>query len=248
MAYCSAFLLALLLFDEQRQGLFTVSAVRNLQIVSPLQSLTIWDSEAVGLGSDGSSEVPVTSYRGRFLPRFRAGLAGESKARKEFSAKQKKRLQQSAAAAGESSRSWATSAEASDRRAVDMEERAAEKAFDEAVQKFESEQAKLDQRKGKQVNENQYQFVGVVNPKTGGSAVEAPPITWYARKKPKNAKWSLRLVHVNREAILTDLFRRGKIDVFAKYDNISGSQPATGEASKQPLVTPKYSVRKRSWM
>lgn len=80
-------------------------------------------------------------------------------------------------------------------------------------------------------------------------------ISWHARPKPENAKWSVRLVHVNKDAIIKDLFNRGKIDIFAKYTN-TGRQVETVEKGEDgetvtkkttvPIVTTKYEVRERS--
>ena len=90
-------------------------------------------------------------------------------------------------------------------------------------------------RKGK--NPNAYQFVGVVKRRSD------KPISWYARKKPADAKWSVRLVHVNQDAIIKDLFNRGKIDIFAKYKNTG----KVDEETNVPVITSKYEVRERSW-
>lgn len=136
-------------------------AVRDLQIVSPLQSLTIGDQEA----------GTPTSARERFLTTLR----DETDTTTQVVSKQPR-------------------------------------------------------------NPNQYQFVGVVNDASDS------PITWYARPKPSHARWSLRLVHVHREAILKDLFDQGKIDIFAKYEN-RGLDPE----SSQPRVEATYQVRPRSW-
>ena len=75
------------------------------------------------------------------------------------------------------------------------------------------------------------------------SANNETPITWYARPKPAIAKWSVRLVHVNRDAILKDLFNRGKIDIFGRYEN-TGTRDTT---TNQPIIASKYIVRERSW-
>jgi hypothetical protein len=116
-----------------------------------------------------------------------------------------------------------------------VDERIVESAYDQAVKEFDNAAA---MKKFRKKNSNKYQFVGVVN-----SSTSKDPITWYARKKPANAKWSVRLVHVNRDAIIKDLFNRGKVDIFAKYDNTR----TFDEKTKQPIVSAKYTVRQRSW-
>ena len=122
----------------------------------------------------------------------------------------------------------------------------AEKAFDEAVKRVEAEQkakAAVDVP-----NYNKYQFVGVINKDNAEN-----PIKWYARAKPAKAKWSLRLVHVNKDAIIKDLFNQGKIDIFAKYKNAGYSKNVEGEeleeetSPKSLQVRAEYEVRERSW-
>lgn len=85
-------------------------------------------------------------------------------------------------------------------------------------------------------------------------------MTWYARKKPQNAKWSLRIIHPNRDAILRDLFVKGKIDLFSRYENEGaavrggatggeggGSPAVEGEGGRKPSVRAHYRVKERSW-
>lgn len=204
-------------------------AVRHLQIASPLQSLTVWDPE---LGDEPSG---AHSFRSRFLPRFRAGLQAEVEARKAAAA--------AAAAAGlpngvnAASEDWASQAASSERQQRMAKERIVEQAYDNAVAAHDAQTtAAAPTRRTK--NPNKFQFVGVVNSKSNET-----PITWYSRPKPANAKWSVRLVHVNRDAILKDLFNRGKIDVFGRYEN-TGQRDAT---TNQPIVESNYMVRERVW-
>lgn len=212
----TTFVLQLILVDQ-------CQAIRNLRIASPLQALTIWDPEA---------KEEAASSRSRFLPRFKAGLEAEAKTRKKLAAKRQQRLQADA-----TSSDWAKRAAAAERQTRESDERIIERAFDEAVQKYDA----LHEKAQKNPNENKYQFVGIVNP--AGSSSSDKPITWYARKKPADANWSLRLIHVNKQAIVKDLFNRGKVDIFAKYENTGDRDPETN----QPLVTSKYTVRERSW-
>jgi len=209
-------------------------AVRNLRIVSPLQALTIWDPEA----KEEEGAAPAT-HRGRFLPRFRAGLEAEAVARRRIGLERKRILQADATSA---SKDWADRAERADARLRESAARAVEESFDEAMKKFESASSSERKAKGKSKSANEYQFVGVVNSRSSGA-----PITWYARKKPLTggaSNWSVRLVHVNRRAIVKDLFNRGKVDVFARYENTGNADP---ERDNQPIVTGKYTVRERSW-
>lgn len=210
----------------------SVWAVQKLQIACPLQALTIWDPETK---EQAAIEGPTRRFR--FLPRFRVGLQAEANARKELAENRLTPQQVNAA-----SKDWAKNAASSERNRRDVEERIVEQAYDQAVKEFDNVAAMNNFRTKK--NANKYQFVGVVNSSSGSSSEGSkPPITWYARKKPAHAKWSLRLVHVNRDAIIKDLFNRGKVDIFAKYDNTG----AVDEKTKQPIVHAKYIVRQRSW-
>ena len=198
-------------------------SAKNLRILSPLKALTIWDPE--------TKDVEATSPRKGFLPVFRARLEAEAEARKELKAKRNQELQASSTSGNE----WAQDAALAERRRQQVEERYVEAASDRVA----AEAAKMVQMKSKakKKNANKYQFVGVVNPK-----VSDKPIKWYAREKPSGSKWSVRLVHVDQAAVVTDLFRRGEVDIFAKYKN-------TGKINKEtntPIIEKEYSVRERS--
>ena len=247
-----------------------VSAVRNLQFASPLQSLTICDPELKEVLDGGAASTTAeetaaegVTQRSRFLSRFRAGLAAETKAKKEIVDRRKKQLRADAVSpAGE--KNWADRAKATEQRRKNSEEKFIESAFDQAQAEFDAETSKA--RKKRKKNPNKYQFVGVIgssspNAKTAAAAGEdATTITWYARPKPANSNWSLRLVHVNRDAIVKDLFDRNKVDIFAKYENkgpmmkSSSNNKQDGESDEsssktpyQPLVTSQYLVKPRSW-
>lgn len=199
-------------------------AIRSLRFASPLQSLTIPDPEV---------KETAKSSREKFIPKFKSGLQAEVATRRALAAQKTKQMQ-AAAIAGEN---WAEEAAASDRNKRKRDERIVERAFDKAMAQGEDASSEVAAPPSKSPN-NSYQFVGVINNK-----VSDKPITWYARKKPAHAKWSVRLVHVNRDAIIKDLFNRGKVDVFAKYTN-SGT---VDEETKAPIILKKYSVRERSW-
>jgi hypothetical protein len=206
------------------QSLDGAVAIRSLRVLSPLRALTIWDPEI--------KDEPPTA-RSRFLPVFRARLEAETEARKELKQKKDQELQASATSG------WAGSAARSDRRRRKLEESLVEAASDQAAAKaMETLIASAVAAKKTTKNDNQYQFVGVVNAKASG-----PPIKWYARKKPAGSKWSVRLVHVDKAAIITDLFRRGEVDIVAKYKNTGTINPETNI----PVIESEYSVRERSF-
>lgn len=187
-----------------------------LRFASPLQALTIWDK--------GS---PTGSPRDEFLSKYKAGLKAEHDMREalnqrheEFMAKQDK-----------DAKDWPKRAAAIERRRKARDEALIEKAYDDATKAAEATLACQPR------DLNEYQFVGVVNKKNPAKAV-----TWYARKKPAEGKWSMRLVHVNQKAIIKDLFNQGKIDIIARYKN-------TGklEETKKCVVHSEYEVKERSW-
>lgn len=216
-------------------------AVRQLRIVSPLSALTIWDA-------DVKETVLEEAPRRRFLPRFRAGLQAEVDARKEWIERRKRQkikvdAAAAAAATGGASIDWAAQAQAMDRRMKQAEAVAVERAYDQAVAKYDAENQSCRIKKAA-TSENQFQFVGVIHPsQPSASKSSEPAVTWYARKKPKGAKWSVRLVHVDRDAIIKDLFNRGKVDIFAKYETTGTKDPETNRV----VVKTEYSVRERSW-
>ena len=226
-------------------SLSPVRGVRQLQIVAPLHSLTIADPEVQRDGDEAGS--PVSSFRSQFLSKFRVGLQAEVKARKAL---------QDATASNEppsttGSVHWATQAAMNDQKKHSMQEKIVEKAYDEAVASIPLHSAPSQRR----TNRNQYQFVGVIQDKTSSNE---PPIVWYTRKKPKLAKWTVRLIHPHRDAILKDLYDRGKIDIFAHYTNQGILQESTDTAtttsssvapkvSYQPTIQCRYTVRERSW-
>jgi hypothetical protein len=198
-----------------------VTAGRTLRFASPLQSLTIPDPEV---------KDSLQTKRQKFLPKYKAGLKAELETRRELAAKRTKELQEAAA----SGTDWADRTADSERKRRANEEELVEQAYDKAVAQFEDKKKGTNSAKK---SPNAYQFIGVVN-RRGDK-----PITWHARKKPADSKWSVRMMHVNQDAIIKDLFDRGKIDVFAKYKNTG----QIDEETRSPVVTSKYEVRERSW-
>lgn len=132
-------------------------------------------------------------------------------------------------------------------------------AFEEGFQAeearlMEAEQKKIARTSKSPKSNNEYQFVGVVQP-------QDKQVKWYARPKPKNSSWSVRVVNVDKAAILRDMFVRGKVDIYGEYQN-KGLDAATiasasaktkksseneEEVSKVPLIQAEYTVKERSW-
>jgi len=216
-------------------GLQSCGAVRRIRFASPLQSLTIPDPEI-------QAEEDLNTPRKRFLPKFLAGLSAEALARKEL-ALSRSRTAQQVSADTVSGADWADKTAGSELARRRQEESIIDAAFDQAVAGVESVEKALDKAsKFLNPSRNKYQFVGVINRKARADP-QQKPIVWYARKKPQTAKWSVRLVHVNQDAIIKDLFNRGEIDIFAKYKNTGKFD----EETKMPIVQSKYEVRERSW-
>ena len=76
-------------------------------------------------------------------------------------------------------------------------------------------------------------------------------VKWYARRKPANSKWSVRLVHVDRDAIVRDMFVNGKVDIYSNYVNtgntiVDKDQDGAEKNSRMPVIEGKYAVKKRS--
>jgi len=191
-----------------------------LRFASPLQALTIWDKAVAG----------VSTPRDAFLPKYKAGLQAEHDTREALQKRHEEFLEKQ----DKESKDWPKRAAAIERRRKTRDDALIEKAYDNAVKSFQ-EPKTGDVCAPK--DPNQFQFVGVVNKKNSAKA-----ITWYARKKPAEAKWSMRLVHVNQDAIIKDLFNQGKVDIVATYKNTGKS-----EELKKPIINSQYDVKERSW-
>ena len=214
-------LLSLLLSNFE----YALGNIRGLQFASPLQSLTIPDEEA--------KETLNDTPRSRFLPKFRLGLKAEVQTRRKLMSSRTKEMTDSA----RSDPDWAKKAADAEEERRDKEDEIVEQVYDTALASLDAGDGKEKKSKSKK-SVNEYQFVGVIDPKE-----EKKPISWYARKKPSNAKWSVRLVHVNKDVIIKDLFDQGKVDIFATYKNTG----KVDEETNTRVVTAKYEVRERSW-
>ena len=196
---------------------------KTLQFLSPLQSLTLFPKE-----------ISTSTPRDEFVPKFKAGLAAE-KAAREHVVKQRE-LSDDEEYVGEG---WEKRSEEAEKSRAERDDQFIEKSFDNAIAKFEEEPSA--EMKG-----SKFQFVGVVQPPNAEKKIK-----WYARKRPSNSKWNVRLLHVNRDVVVRDLFVNGKVDVFGKYVNTGeklgelkeGEDPST---LRKPLIKADYSIKKRS--
>jgi len=223
-----------------------LAASKPMNFASPLKSLTIPD------------RMSPPSPRSNFLFKFKAGIEGERRARKEI-AEETKRLRQFEEGDVEvddenvdffESSKWAEmSADKFDNFKEEKRNRIAS-SFDDG---FSSCASQLEAAAAGATNgpspksANEYQFVGVVQSDKN--------VKWFGRSKPKNSKWSVRVINVDKAALLRDLFVRGKIDVYGSYTNNgipaipAGKEGAYTEetVSKLPIIDADYSVKERSW-
>ena len=226
----------------------TASAVREVQFVSPLQSLTIPDHEHVEkhveVSSDDALQMGVLETpRRRFLPRFLAGLKAENTVREQISMGRINTDDDDDDTLEVSGKDWVGKTKAAEERRRRKEESIIEQGYDAAMAKYDAQKASASSSKPE--NPNKYQFVGLLDRSNAKK-----PISWHARPKPAGAKWSVRLVHVNKGAIVKDLFNRGKVDIFAKYTNTGKFQTKgegdTAKPTSIPIVKAKYEARERS--
>ena len=228
----------------------TSTSKEPLQFTSPIQSYTIFDKSVL-------SSTDYASPRRKFLPRFRAGLMAERSTKQELMDEQRRGIGHDEDT-DVSSGSWAEASAAADERKKKAKELRLESAFDAAVEDYDkrvSSRSASQEKSG--TSAIKYQFVGVVNNGESGKG----SVTWYARSKPRNSKWNVRVVHVNRDAVLRDLFVKGKIDVYGKYTNKgideaafaaaeTSGEDAEGEMEQpgmKPLIQGEYTVKERSW-
>jgi len=218
---------------------------------SGIQCYTIFDKSML-------SATECASPRRKFLPRFRAGLIAERRSREIQRDEHRRGVFDEHFDDVGSSTDWAEESAVAEERRKKATEKRVEAAYDAAVKKYD----KLNEAK-RSVGDNQlestskFQFVGVVNDGKGSTS----SVSWYARNKPKNSKWNVRLIHVNRDAVLRDLFVKGKVDVYGKYETKGLDQAAfvVAESSGEdvdmppqpnlglkPIIQGKYNVKERS--
>ena len=198
---------------------------KTLKFISPLQSLTLFPKE-----------IPTTTPREEFVTKFKAGLGAEKKAREQIL--NKKDFADDPEYVG---KGWEKRSEEMERLKSEKEDRFVEKSYDEAIAGLKEVRPESVQTKGSNL-----QFVGIVQPLDAENKVK-----WYARKRPSNSKWNMRLLHVDKGAVMRDLFVNKKIDVFAKYANTGKPRDALQEGEdpstpRRPLIEADYNIKKRS--
>lgn len=244
-----------------------------LRFASPIQSYTIFDRSS-------SPSMDAVVPRRRFLPRFRVGLVAERTAREALMEEQRRGIaivdDEDEDTTNGSSGGWAEASAAADERRRKAAEARIEAAHDAAVKAYDDKLATATKSRRSVdafTNDIKFQFVGVVNDgisNRDNNMERGGDVTWYARKRPKGSKWNVRLVHVNRDAVLRDLFVKGKVDVFGKYisegakedaaftaadasgeDNVAmgngGLDAIGGGGVTKTYVKAKYAIKERSW-
>jgi len=209
-----------------------------LNFASPLQTFTIYPKEKV---------IEEKSPRERYVPKLKAGLAAERKAKIIIKAKEQYNMDNDDDYIGEG---WDKKSAQLEKYKEEENDLKLERAFDRAVAPFSKSRIFTSIKKNTPSKKSSLQFVGLVHPPKNGKNV-----TWYARERPSESKWNLRLVHANRDAILRDLFIKGKVDVYGEYVNTGKSSsrdkedqdsPAAVNNGK-PLIQAKYTLKNRSW-
>jgi len=147
---------------------------------------------------------------------------------------------------------WAELEEAREEVRRGEDEVRVEMAYDRATARFSKPEGPSSSSTDGSKRSGGYQFVGVVNAPGEVKAGKKDKVTWYARPKPTGSKWSVRLLHVDREAIVRDMFVSGKVDVFGKYVNTGKMAVDVGpdgqsRATRMPIIEGQYAVKKRSW-
>lgn len=201
---------------------------KTLKILSPLQSLTFFQEDET---------AETTTPRDDFLPKFQAGLTTETKTREQL-ARRREMLTNDEISAG--SDGWGKEMEERERDRSEKEEEIVDKAWDHVTAPFQ----KTPDTSAVSSSGSKYQFVGVIQPPNSEKKVK-----WYARKRLTGSKWNVRMLHVNKDAIVRDMFTSGKVDIMGKYVNTGKSADEVKEGeqpSLRPLIKGEYSVKPRT--
>jgi hypothetical protein len=220
-----------------------------------LRSLTIYDSESsAGAGNPSHREV--------FLKKLRAGLEAEQPVRDAYAARHAA-LEEDAIKRSKASKKrngyineeeWEEELFDASVELEKEEEKAIEAAFDVGFASIKEDVNPKTPKANPIKMKNEYQYVGVVNsPKAvrkgvaasgaaGEQSMFGEQVQWYAQKKKKKSNWSLRIMHVDRAAILHHHFQKGKLDFYGRYKNTGKRNEQTGAIEVDAI----YSARPRS--
>jgi len=211
--------------------------IKPLQFISPLQTYTIFTKDCI-----------EKSPREIFIPKFRAGIMAGKIARESI--EKTSEIHDTCKVYNEMD--WSKMVENIDSFKGKENAKKNERKYNKYINRlFYNNSVKSNGKAVKKKWISKYQIVGVVRP----PGIGRKEIDWYARRRPENSNWYVRLVHPNIDAILRDLFIHGKIDIYGEYinrgnvldkysgDNNHSQIPIGGK----PLIEAKYNIRKRSW-
>eukprot|EP00540_Astrosyne_radiata_P007889 CAMPEP_0116836314 /NCGR_PEP_ID=MMETSP0418-20121206/8027_1 /TAXON_ID=1158023 /ORGANISM="Astrosyne radiata, Strain 13vi08-1A" /LENGTH=253 /DNA_ID=CAMNT_0004466069 /DNA_START=267 /DNA_END=1028 /DNA_ORIENTATION=- len=129
------------------------------------------------------------------------------------------------------------------------QEKAAAKAHEDAMRAYQKKEGMEEEPETPTEKKDcEYQMVGVIRhskKNNNDNNDNHENVQWYARKKPADSNWNVRLVHVNRAAIIRDLFCRGKVDVVAEYKNMGNTREP--DQDDEVIVKAQYKAKPRSW-
>ena len=81
-----------------------------------------------------------------------------------------------------------------------------------------------------------YQFVGIINEKSGR-------VEWHCRRAKTSKGFKLRMLQVNKNAMIRDMLLDKSVDVYVTYRNSGKVNPENGKF----LIEPKYELKDRRW-
>ena len=141
---------------------------------------------------------------------------------------------------------WEKQMEMREKVRAEKEEGIVDRAWDRATLPFDkaATQSSAASSNASNAPNAKYQFVGVIQPPNSDKKVK-----WYARKRPQGSKWNIRMLHVNRDAIIRDMFTSGKVDIMGKYVNTGEPLDELKEGERPslaPRIKAQYSVKPRS--
>ena len=209
---------------------------KTLRILSPLQSLTIFPKE--------TEESKTTTPRDDFLPKFQAGMTAETKVKERLARRREFLSSNDNDDSIGSGEGWEKRLAERERLRDEQDEEIVEGAWDRATAPFQNKGTTVSTTSTGAVSKSPYQFVGVIQPPNSSQKVK-----WYARKRPTGSKWNIRMIHVNKDAIIRDMFTNGKVDVMGKYVNTGKPFDEVKEGEKpslRPLIKGEYIVKPRS--
>lgn len=236
-------------------------SAKPVHFATPLKSLTIRDKEN------------AATSRENFLFKFRAGIEQEQAVRRQIAQEEKLSRQEEAFSMvsnddddddeddffnsindeqlNNNNNKWAEMSQEKEESYKNKKRKRIRQAFEQG---FASGARELEAKNSLAAvgsspkEDNEYQFVGLVNPSSSSSS-SSNNVKWFARKKPQGSNWSVRVINVDKAALLRDLFVSGKIDVYGEYANkgVSTGGAAAEDESNFPAVKAKYTIKERSW-